>query len=297
MKKIFFTFVFLLLASLPAFADVEVIVAYPYIQDITQKIGKDKVKVTALAKGNWDPHFVFPKPSLIAKARRANLLIINGAQLEIGWLPQIIKQANNPDIQPGTKGLLDLSGYVKMIEVPVGGVSRAQGDIHPQGNPHFVLDPYNIPKISKAITDRLSDLDPSNENYYKANNDTFTKEWMNKVQSWDSKLKNLSGKRVVEYHRLFDYLFERYHMVFVGTLEPLPGVPPTPRHLQEIIEYVKSDDVKFIFQDVYHSHEAGKFVSEKTGVRIVTIPQDVEAISEAKDIFSMFDYIVDELTK
>ncbi len=296
MKKIFFTFIFLLIATFPAFAEVNIITSYPYIKDITEKIGKDKVKVMALANGNWDPHFIIPRPSMIAKSRKANLLIINGAQLEIGWLPQIIKQANNPEIQIGTKGLLDLSSYIKLIEVP-SGISRAQGDVHPQGNPHFLLDPYNIPLISKAISDKLSQLDSENSAFYKANYTNFTSQWALKLKEWDNKLKALKGVKVVEYHRLFDYFIGRFHLQFVIALEPLPGIPPTPRHLMEVIKTVKTENVKFIFQDVYHPDEAAKFVSQKTGVKVIIVPQDIGAIREVTDIFSLFDYIVNELTK
>ncbi|MBC7473170.1 MAG: zinc ABC transporter substrate-binding protein [Candidatus Sericytochromatia bacterium] len=293
-KKILATFVFLLIA-VPAFADVNVITAYPYIKDIAERIGKDKIKVTSLASGNWDPHFIIPKPSLIAKARKADLLIINGGQLEIGWLPQIIRQSNNPNIQSGNKGLLDLSNYVKMMEVPTS-VSRSQGDVHPNGNPHFVLDPYNVPKLSKAISEKLSIMDSANSNFYKNNNIAFTKEWMLKLKGWSNKMKPFSGTKVFEYHRLYDYFLARFHLVYDGALEPLPGIPPTAKHLEDLINIAKKDNVKFILQDVYHPKEASKFISEKTGVKVIVMPQDVNAVVEAKDIFSLFDNLVNKIT-
>ncbi len=293
-KKILATFVFLLIA-IPAFADVNVITAYPYIKDITERIGKDKVKVTSLANGNWDPHFIIPKPSLIAKARKADLLIINGGQLEIGWLPQIIRQSNNPNIQSGNKGLLDLSNYVKMMEVPTS-VSRSQGDVHPNGNPHFVLDPYNIPKLSKAISEKLSIMDSANSTFYKNNNIAFTKEWMSKLKGWSNKMKPFSGTKVFEYHRLYDYFLARFHLVYDGALEPLPGIPPTAKHLEELVQTAKKDNVKFILQDVYHPKEASKFISEKTGVKVIVMPQDVNAVAEARDIFSLFDNLVNKIS-
>jgi zinc/manganese transport system substrate-binding protein len=296
MKKIFFTIIFMLMAALPAFANVNVITSYPYIQDIAQRIGKNRINVSALANGNWDPHFVVPKPSLIAKARKADLLIINGGQLEIGWLPQVIRQSSNSSIQTGARGLLDLSAGIKMIELPAS-VSRSLGDVHPQGNPHFVLDPYNVPLISKAIADRLSQIDPANKAFYAENNSEFTKSWLTREKGWDSKMKSLRGTKVIEYHRLYDYLFNRFGLVYAGALEPLPGIPPSPKHLIDIIQTIKSEKVRFIFQDVYHPKDPAEFVAGKTGVRIVVIPQDVNAVSGAKDIFSLFDYIVSELTR
>jgi zinc/manganese transport system substrate-binding protein len=295
MKKVFLIFFFLLMA-MPAFAKVNIVTAYPYIQDITEKIGKDKVSVSSLAKGEWDPHFIIPKPSLIAKTRNAKLLIINGAQLEIGWLPQIIRQANNPDIQTGSNGLLDLSSKVKLIEIP-GSVSRSQGDVHPNGNPHFVLDPLNVPILSKAIADKLGQIDSANSAFYSANNAEFTKQWLKKVDIWGKKLKPIKGVKVIQYHRLYDYFLKRYNLVFVGTIEPLPGIPPTPKHLSELIDLSKKENVKFILQDVYHMPaKSANFLADNTGAKVIVLPQDINAVKEVTDIFSLFDEIVKRIT-
>ncbi|RZK00550.1 MAG: hypothetical protein EOO43_25160, partial [Flavobacterium sp.] len=153
------------------------------IEDITKKIGQGKVTVSSLSKGDWDPHYVVPKPSLISKSRKADLLIINGAQLEIGWLPPIIRQANNSEIQPGSKGFLDLSTYMNLIQVP-NNISRAQGDVHPFGNPHFALNPDNIPIVSKVVTEKLCQLDNTNCSYFETNNKAFTKKWQDKSKVW-----------------------------------------------------------------------------------------------------------------
>ena len=146
------------------YAEMRVVTTYPYIADITSRIGGDRVSVHALASGNWDPHFVVPKPSLIAKVRRADLLILNGAELEIGWLPPVIRESRNAKVRPESGGFLDLSVYIKLIDVPEN-VSRAQGDIHPSGNPHFALDPANIAKIAVVITKKLCDLNPRSRDF------------------------------------------------------------------------------------------------------------------------------------
>lgn len=291
MKKLLLGFAFLFIA-LPAYADnLNIVTSYPYIEDITKKIGQNKVSVSSLAKGDWDPHFVVPKPSLISKSRRADLLIINGAQLELGWLPQIIRQANNPDIQTGGKGFIDLSSYVKLIQVPTN-VSRSQGDVHSMGNPHFILDPNNTPIVSKVITDKLCHLDNSNCNFYTKNNNDFINKWREKQKIWDSKMSKLRGTKVIEYHRLFDYFFNRYGLKVENTLEPLPGIPPTPKHLAFIINSVRKESIKINVRSVYNPADPSKLVSDKTEAALITLPHDVNAVKEATDIFSLFDEMV-----
>jgi zinc/manganese transport system substrate-binding protein len=260
-----------------------------------EQVGGDRVEVQALASGDWDPHVIVPKPSYIAKLRRADLLIMSGAQLEIGWLPPLMHQANNPKINVGSSGLLDLSGFVKLIDVPQG-ISRAQGDIHPDGNPHFYLDPENIPLLSKAIADRLSELDPGGTTEYQKNNKTFTEKWQAKLVEWNAKLRKIKGITVIEYHKLFDYFLRRYDLKLLGTVETLPGIPPTSKHIAELEQRIAPDSVRFILQDVYHPDDASKLLGDKYGIRVVTIPHDVGAVEEATDIFKLFDEITRRLT-
>lgn len=281
--------------SLNAFSKPNVVVSYPYIEDIVKKIGQDKISTFSFSKGTQDPHFIVPKPSLIAKARKAELLILNGADLEIGWLPPIIKQANNSDIQIGAKGFLDLSTYINLIEKNSNS-SRAGGDVHPDGNPHFLLDPNNVLIISKVITKKLSDLDPSNKQFYYDNNVSFTKKWNEKLLIWNQKMKNSKVKKVVQYHRLYNYFLTRFKIKSIDTLEPLPGITPTSNHLSKVIDEIKNENVKLILQDVYHNTSASKLVSEKTNINYVLLPHDVGATPEAKDVFSLFDEIVDKFS-
>jgi zinc/manganese transport system substrate-binding protein len=295
MKRI--TLLFLLsLISLPLYAaQLRVATTYPYIASIAQQVGGNKVKVQALASGDWNPHFVVPKPSYISKLRAADLLIMSGAQLEIGWLPPLMSQANNPRINVGSRGLLDLSRSVQLIDVPAG-ISRAQGDIHPEGNPHFYLDPYNIPILSKAIAERLAELDPAGEREYRNNNKTFTEKWNEKQAEWDKKLEKVKGITVIEYHKLYDYFLLRYNIKLLGTVETLPGIPPTSKHIESLESMIASSPVRLILQDVYHSDDASKLLAEKYNIRVVKIPHDVGAVAEAKDIFTLFDEITRRLT-
>ncbi|MFN8674722.1 MAG: zinc ABC transporter substrate-binding protein [Candidatus Sericytochromatia bacterium] len=296
MKKIVLSLIITSFFSLPAFSKTNVITSYQYIEDIVNKIGKDKVSVNALSKGANDPHFITPKPSLIAKARSADLLIINGGELEIGWIPPIIKQSNNSNIQINSKGFLDLSSGINLIEKS-SSVSRAEGDVHSQGNPHFILNPDNVLLVSKMITKKLSELDSANKDFYKKNNDEFTKKWNEKLNIWNNKMKSSKNKKVIQYHKLYDYLLQKYQIKAVNTLEPLAGIPPTTKHLAKIIQEMKDENIKIIIQDVYHNQNSTKFVADKTQSNMIILPHDVGATAEAKDIFSLFDEITDKLSK
>lgn len=277
-------------------AELNIITTYPYIASITKEIVKDRAKVDFLADPAFDPHQIVPRPSLVRKLRGADLLIINGAYQEVGWLPPLIEEANNSKINIMSDGFLDLSKSVSLIYRPQV-VSRAMGDVHPDGNPHYHLDPNNIPKLADAITERICKLDGKNCEFYTSNNRNFKSRWAEKLQLWNSKLSSLKGKKVIQFHLTYDYLINRYEMYLVGTLEPVPGIAPTARHLDGLIEKAKTQGVDFVFMDVYHPVKPAKYVAEKTGARLVVLPHDVGATPEAKDIFSMFDEIVKRLTE
>ncbi len=273
---------------------VKVVTTYPYIASIANHIGGDKIKVDFLARGDYDPHTIIPKPSFIARLRKANLLIINGAQLEIGWLPPLLKQANNPSVNPGADGFLDLSRSIKLIDVPTS-VSREQGDIHPDGNPHFYLDPHNIPVLAKSIARKLRELDMHNSAHYEKNLGAFIQMWNAKMTEWDRKLSPLKGKKVVEYHKNYDYLLRRYGISLAGTIEPLPGIPPTSRHIEKLETILSSSKIIYILQDVYNPDDAAKHLSKKFNIPVVKLPHDVGAVSEVEGIVSLFDTITRRL--
>ncbi|MBN1894627.1 zinc ABC transporter substrate-binding protein [bacterium] len=269
----------------------KVVASYPYIASIVENIGKDRIQVSALARGDYDPHVIIPKPSYIGKVRKADLLIINGAQLEIGWLPPILNQAANPDILPGSRGFLDLSKYVSLIDVPES-ISRAQGDIHPEGNPHYYLDPYNIPPLSKAIAAKLNELDPGNESFYNGNLEAFLGLFNQKLEHWNDQMIPLKGAEVIEYHKNNDYFIRRFEMNLVGTVEPLPGIPPTSRHIESLEKIIQTKNIRFIFHDVYHPIEASRHLSIKFGLKLILIPHDVGAVKETDTIYSLYDTII-----
>lgn len=292
----FIGIMFFMIFGSTIYGKIKVITSYSYIADITQKIGGREVSTTSLAKGTRDPHYITPKPSFISKMRRADLLIINGGQLEIGWIPPILRKSNNPKIVPGSEGFLDLFSFIKPIEVPTE-VSRAQGDIHPDGNPHFVLNPDNIPIIAKAIKEKLSELSPEKQSYFTENLSGFLARWEKRSKVWEEELKKFSGKNVVQYHKNFDYFIEKYNMTELGTLEPVPGIPPTSKQINKIITLVKNRGASFLIHDVYHNKKASKYVAEKCNLKLVILPHDVGAVPGAKDIFSLFDEIVRRLSE
>ena len=280
-----------------AFAQVKVAVTYTYIEDITKKIAGDLVDIKTLSKPKEDPHFVMARPSLIAKLRNADLLILNGAQLEIGWLPPLIKRANNRRVFEGGDGFLDLSNSIEMIDAH-DSVSRADGDVHPDGNPHFILDPYNVPIVAKSIADKLSNIDSANSQKYQSNYKSFKESWDKKLLNWDEKMRPLKGMKVIEYHKIFDYFLKRYQMELVDTIEPIPGISPTSKHTIALIDKIKNTkEPILIMHDVYHNKKASKLISAQTGIKVIDIPHDVNAISGANSIERLFKAIVDGLSR
>lgn len=291
MKKIVITTLFL---STMLFATVNVAVSYPFIEALTEAVGGKQVSVTALAKGDWDPHFVVPRPSLIRQVAKADLLIINGAGLEIGWMPPLIRQSHNAHIQPGGMGFLDLSQYVTLINKPKA-VSRANGDIHPDGNPHYATDPYVMLKLSQAIANRLGQLDPEHAKIFTQRAAAFNKKWQKNLTRWDQMMKPLSGTKLIQYHELFNYFLKRYKLISIGNIEPLPGINPSSRHTLALIRQIKAEGAKLILQDVYHSPKSAKYIAEKTGAKTVVLPHDVSALSEVNSLEKLYDTIIDRV--
>jgi len=284
----------LLVSSL--FAKLNVTVAYPYIKEITHSIAQDKVKITALSKGNWDPHFVVPKPSLVAYLRDSDLLILNGASLEIGWLDPLIKSANNPTIQKNANGYLDLSHYIKLQDIPKS-TDRSMGHVHAEGNPHYILDPYNVIKLAKVIMLKLALLDPENQAFYQKNFAKFKAHWQVKLKSYDTKMGKCKGMMVVQYHELFNYFLRRYEINSIDNIEPLAGVSPNPKHTLKLINTIKNNNVKLILQDVYHEHKTANFISKKTGIKVVDVPHDVGAMRGTNSLEKFYDKIVGQVCR
>lgn len=284
----------LLLLGSTLSAKLNVAAAYPYIKEITQEITKDKVDIILLSQGHWDPHFVVPKPSLIAQLRNSDLLILNGASLEIGWLSPLLGSANNPKIQKNAKGYLDLSQYLHLQDIPKS-VNRSMGDVHAEGNPHFILDPHNVIKLAKVISLKLSSLDEANKAYYQKNFENFKTRWQIKLNEYDKQMKVCKGMNVIQYHELFNYFLRRYGINSLDNIEPLAGVSPNSRHTLELIDTIKKNNIKFILQDVYHEHKTADFLAQKTGVKVLQMPHDIDSLKGTSTLEGFYGTLIKQL--
>jgi len=286
MKKLF-----LLLIPFALFANIKIAVSYPYIGELTKKIGKDNVDIITLAKGNWDPHFVVPRPSLISKVRNADALIMNGGQLEIGWLPPLLERAGNPKVQVGGEGFLNLFDFIQPLEKPIV-VDRSCGDVHPDGNPHYNLDPKNILLLADKIKTFLIILDFKNKQRYEQNYASFSQIWKKKIQEWKEKMASKKGLKVLQYHTNMAYFINAYGLQSIGTIEPLPGVLPSSKHTMKLIQLIEKEMPYAILHDVYHAPKTAKFIASKTGIKILTMPHDVGALENIDSLEALFDYLV-----
>lgn len=290
MKKILLSVLF----ASAVFANIQVDTTYAALGEITKKVGGDNVDVVVLASSKYDPHFIVPKPSLLAKLRNADLLVINGGGLEIGWLPPLIKSANNANIQAGAKGFLDISHFLTLMDKPTS-VSRGFGDIHAEGNPHYITDPHLVPTIAKVIAKKLSMLDEANSDKYSVNLDKFLKEWDVYLTDLDAKMLTCKDKKVVQYHELFNYFLKQYDYQSYGNIEPLPGISPSSKHTLEIIETIQKNGIKTIVQDVYHEKKTAEFIADKTGAKVAIIPHDLGAVESADTLENFYNTIASRL--
>ena len=286
--------IFIMFTFTSLFGALNVQTTYTTTAKIVKRIGGKYVNVHTLASPHYDPHFIVPKPSLIAKLRRADILVMNGAGLELGWLPPLLKGAHNGKIRAGAKGFIDVSHCINLIDKP-SSVSRAFGDVHAQGNPHYMLDPYNVPKVAKYIYEKLSLIDPSHADEYAKNLVNFQKEWNVYLEKLATKMSTCRDKNVVQYHELYDYFLNRYGFKSFGNIEPLPGVSPSSKHTVELLKVIKQNNVKKIVHDVYHSQKTGKFIASKTGAKLLLLPHDVNSVDETDNLENFYSYIAGQL--
>ena len=235
MMKTLCTGLLLLFVSLPASAELNVFACEPEWAALAQEVGQDLVKTVSAITAMQDPHAIQARPSLIAGARNADLLVCTGADLEIGWLPLLLRRSGNPGIQPGSPGHFLAADHVRRIEIPAS-VDRAQGDVHPQGNPHIHLHPRNIERVAEALAGKLAQLDPSNADTYAANADDFLRRWSAARDSWEDRAASLAGMRLVSHHRSFSYLADWLDLDIVAALEAKPGIPPSGAQLARLLE-------------------------------------------------------------
>ncbi len=281
-------------AALPAAAVLNVFACEPEWSSLAQELGGDKVIVFSATTALQDPHRIEARPSLIARIRSTDLVICSGSELEIGWIPLLLTQSGNDRIQPGSPGFLEASQFVVRLEIPKV-IDRALGDIHPSGNPHIHLDPRNIAKVAEVIAERLALLDPANADAYKTRASSFRERWQTAVQRWEQQGARLRSVPVVVYHRDFSYFINWMGMREVGSLEPKPGIPPTPVHLADLIERMKRGPAKVIVYSPYNNPRAAEFLSERANIPVVMMPFTIGGTGRAKDLFGLFDDTIDRL--
>ena len=279
--------------ALPASAKLNVFACEPEWGSLVQELAGDKVDVSVGTSALQDVHQIDAKPSLIAKVRRANLVVCTGADLEVGWLPQLIRQSGNQKIATGPGYFLAVS-QVQTLDKPTQ-LDRAAGDLHPQGNPHIQMDPYRVLKVAKALSARLSAMDTANSATYQQRFDDFSNRWKAATIRWEAKAAPLKGKKVVVHHISWVYLNKWLGLEQIGALEPKPGVPPTSGHLSSLITTTKSQGTYAIISAAYQDQKPARWLQERTGVPVVVLPYTVGGDAQSKDLFGFFDSTIDKL--
>jgi zinc/manganese transport system substrate-binding protein len=283
-----------LAATLPAHATLKVLATTPDWAALVNELGGDKVNVYTATSAFQDVHRVDAKPSLVARARTADLVIATGADLEIGWMPVLLQDSGNTKIQPGSPGYFEAAPLVHLLEVP-SAVDRSMGDIHPLGNPHVTLDPRNIAIIAKALAARLAQLDPANAAYYGTRGEDFQKRWSAASAKWDAAAAPLRGVGLVVIHRDQVYLCNWLGLKELAAIEPKPGVPPSAGYLAELVTKLAASPPKMILRNAYNDPKAAEWLAERIHVPVVLLPYTVGGTPEAKDLFGLFDDTINRL--
>jgi zinc/manganese transport system substrate-binding protein len=280
----------LLAVAPPVRAAVNVVATTEDLADIAREVGGDRVKVEAMAKGYQDPHFVEAKPSFILKLAKADLLVVVGRELEIGWLPPLVQQSRNAKIQVGADGYLDASLTAKILEIPTGQITRAMGDVHPLGNPHYWLDPDNGRRVAKAILEKLTRMAPADGTYFASRYADFDKRLAEGEKRWDAMMAPYKGLKVVTYHRSWPNFAERFGLDVIGYVEPRPGIPPSPGHTIDLIKEMKHQNVKILLVEPYFDLKTPNSIGRETGAKVLVMPPSVGGVKEITDYLKLFDY-------
>ncbi|MBC7660233.1 MAG: zinc ABC transporter substrate-binding protein [Chitinophagaceae bacterium] len=283
--------------SMPSFAKLRVVTTLPSYADIAANVGGDEVDASSLTKGTQDPHFVDAKPDLILKLNRADLLIRAGLGLEDGWLPPLLTGSRNGKIQTGGEGYLDASSLMSLKEIPKGVIDRSQGDVHPGGNPHFMIDPRNGAILAKAVASKLGVLVPAKAEYFQKRADAYIKDLAIKTDAWKKILAPLKGRQVVTYHKSWVYFSDWVGLDEVGYVEPKPGIPPSPDHIAKLVILMKEKHVKLILMEPYYPKGAAEQLAKLTGATLLVLPTEVQGDDDAKTYFGLFDSLTSKLAR
>ena len=282
-------------SSAAAQGKVNVITTTEDLASIAREIGGDRVAVESIARGYQDPHFVEAKPSFILKLQKADLLIVVGRDLEIAWLPPLITQSRNAKIQPGGAGHLDASLQAQILDIPTGQITRAMGDVHPLGNPHYWLDPENGKRIGKSIADKLGQLRPADRAYFDGRSNDFSARIDAAEKRWLATMAPYKGLKVVTYHSSYSNFAARFGLNVIGFIEPRPGIPPSPQHTLDLMREMKAQNIKLVLVEPYFDLKTPNAISRDTGAQVIVLPPSVGGNKEVTDYLKLFDYDVSTL--
>ncbi len=299
MKRIalFLTLILAAGGNLFAADKLKMVTATEDLASLTREVGGDKVDVTAIGKGYQDPHFIEPKPSFLLLLKNADLLEVVGLELEIGWLPPLLDQSRNPNIRPGTRGYLDVSQGVEILDRPTGAINRSMGDVHPLGNPHYWLDPANAVRIAIQIDQKLAELHPADKAYFDQRLNDFKVRINEANKRWVATMAPFKGAKIVTYHNSWPNFAKHFGLDVVDHVEPKPGIPPSPSHTLEVINTIKREGVKAIIMEPYFDRKTPDSIAEKTGAKVVILYPSVGGKPGLDDYFKLFDYDINELAK
>lgn len=300
MRRFLFIFIILMLATGiagPATARLNVVATTQDLASLAREVGGDKVDVMAIARGYQDAHFVNPKPSYLLKLRKADLLIAVGLELESGWLPTLVQQSRNSKLMGGGTGYLNASLGCEILQRQTTRVDRSMGDVHPFGNPHYWLTPNNGVAIAKNIAQKLSELDPENMSYYQSQLADFIRRLNEAATGWNDRMKPYHGTQVVTYHNSWPNFARTYSLQVVGYVEPKPGVPPSPSHTFQLIQQMKSEQIKIIIVEPYFDLKIPESIARATGARVVVLMPSVGGVKEITDYFTLFAYNINLLER
>jgi zinc/manganese transport system substrate-binding protein len=286
----------LMLWLAPAGATLNVFATVPEWGALAEELGGDKVKIYVATNALQDPHHVEAKPSLIARARGADLIVATGAELEIGWLPLVLQQAGNPKVQPGNPGYFEAAPFVTLLDKPTR-LDRAEGDVHAAGDPHIQTDPRNIALVAAPLAARLAEVDPPNAAYYQARYKAFAERWTAAIARWEKEAAPLKGVPIIVQHKAFTYLIAWLGMKEVAALEPKPGIEPTTAHLSEVLAITQRQPVKMVLRAAYQSDRASQWIAERAKINAVALPFTVGGDDAAKDLSGLFDDTIQRLLK
>lgn len=286
--------IWLCLMAQPVLAEVRVFACEPEWTALVEELAGDQARIYTATTAKQDVHHIQARPSLIAKLRRADLLVCAGAELESGWLPVLLRQAGNRKVQPGQPGHFEAAMQVERLEIPTN-LDRSQGDVHAGGSPHVHLDPHRLAAIAKALTERLAQIDPDNAAHYQQRAQQFDGRWQQAIQGWEQRAAPLKGVPVVTHHKAWVYLFDWLGLREVATLEPKPGLPASATHLAKLKRQLTTQPARMVIHAAYQGNRASQWLNRQTGIPMVILPYTVGGTEQAKDLFSLFDDTLDRL--